>query len=240
MAALTACGGERTLTGECHPVFEGEVCTWGTMVGDQVTEFGATVPLATVENAPMDAEMVFPPVPNAVIPLPDEVTRATGFNHLGVNWEAHGHPPALFLTPHFDFHFYTIDPDQVDRIDCADASKPDQIPVQYSLPDIDIPGMGTLVGICVPDMGMHAMPTDELDDSELFGASMMVGYYQQELVFLEPMISHAKLAEAKTFPMAIPALPSTTTGLQWPSRFEAVYDSETRTYRMVFSGLTTD
>ncbi len=235
ITALTACGGPRVLSGACQQVFDGDICTWGTMVGDEVTEFGATVSLTTVENAPMDGEMVFPPVPNAVIPLPDEVARATGFNHLGVNWEFHGHPPALFLTPHFDFHFYTIDTDQVEAIDCADARKPLRLPVRYSLPDIDIPGMGTLVGLCVPHMGMHGIPTEELDDTEPFGASMLVGYYEQDVVFLEPMISHAKLAQAKTFPMAIPALPATSPTARWPSRFEAVYDSETSVYRLVFS-----
>ena len=60
------------------------------------------------------------------------MARATGFDHLSVNWEAHGHPPALFLTPHFDFHFYTVAPDRVAAIDCADLRKPAQLPTQYS------------------------------------------------------------------------------------------------------------
>jgi hypothetical protein len=239
-AVLTACGGQRDLSGACQAVFDGDICTWGTMVGGEVTEFGATVPLATVENVPMEGEMVFPPVPNAVIPLPEEVARATGFDHLGVNWEVHGHPPTLFLTPHFDFHFYTIAPDRVQSIDCADERKPAQLPTAYSLPDIDVPGLGTLVGLCVPHMGMHGMPTEELDQTDLFGASMLVGYYGQDVVFLEPMISHAKLAEAKTFPMAVPPLPNTSSAVRWPSRFEAVYDPESRAYRFVFSGLPSD
>jgi hypothetical protein len=239
LMGLLASGGdvERTIAGSCAPVFDVEVCTWGTAVGDEVTGFGATVPLAMVEHAPMQGEMVFPPVPAAIIPLPAEVARATGFDHLGVNWELHGHPPALFLTPHFDFHFYTITPDEVAAIDCADRRKPAQLPAAYSLPDVDIPDMGTLVGLCVPHMGMHSMPTVELDETTPFGASMLVGYYGQDLVFLEPMISQAKLAQAATFPMAIPALPETQPGVVWPSHFEMVYDAETRAYRLTFSGL---
>jgi hypothetical protein len=86
------------------------------------------------------AEIVFPPKPVAVIPLPDEVAQATGFNHLMINWEPHGHPPALFAVSHFDFHFYTVDPAVVTAIDCRDAGKPAQLPAGYSLPDIAIPG----------------------------------------------------------------------------------------------------
>ena len=114
---LTACASEETVQGECRDVFGGDICTWGTMVGDEVA-------LASIENAPADAEMVFPPPFVGVVPLPPDVAAATGFDHLGVNWEPHGHPPGAFLTPHFDFHFYTIDPGRVGSIDCADLSKP--------------------------------------------------------------------------------------------------------------------
>ena len=241
LALVAARGdGNRTISGSCAPMFGAQVCTWGTANGNQITGFGATVPLAAIEQAPMEGEMVFPPVPTAVIPLPKEVAQATGFDHLGVNWELHGHPPALFLTPHFDFHFYTIGSDAVDAIDCSDTSKPARLPTAYSLPDIDVPGMGTLVGLCVPHMGMHAMPTAELDDTVPFGASMLVGYYGKKVVFLEPMISRVKLEKAQTFPMAIPALSATHPGVRWPSRFEATYDAQARAYRLTFSGLSVD
>lgn len=239
-ALLAARGGERNLTGACGTVFDAQVCTWGVVRDGKVAEFGATVPLAAIQNAPMEGEMVFPPRPAAVIPLPAEVVAATGFNHLGINWEMHGHPPALFLTPHFDFHFYTIDPTSVEAIDCTDSEKPTHIPASYSLPDLDIPGLGTLVGLCVPHMGMHGMPTDEVSETDPFGASMLIGYYGKDLVFLEPMISQAKLAEEHTFTMDVPALPSANAAVRWPAAFRAEYDTEKQTYRLVFSGLSSN
>ena len=90
ISAMAACGGEQpppqtaALTGGCQTIFDGNVCTWGTSVDGKVTEFGATLPLATVQNAPMGGDMVFPPVPVAVIALPPEVVEATGFDHFGV------------------------------------------------------------------------------------------------------------------------------------------------------------
>jgi hypothetical protein len=234
--ALTACNSTQAVSGECRPVFGGEVCTWGTLAGRTTTAFGATLAMATVEHAPGDGEMVFPPVPEAVVPLPAEIAATTGFSHLGVNWEPHGHPPGPFMTPHFDFHFYTMAPDQVRAIDCADTRKPAALPALYALPDIEIPGMGTLVGLCVPQMGMHSMPGAELEKTEAFSASMIVGYYGGELTFLEPMIARATLMEARTFEMAVPpSPPGMKASVRWPSRFEAIFDADARLYRFRFS-----
>ncbi len=237
LTGLAACSGKEVVQGECQRAYDGEICTWGTMTGDNVTEFGATVPLAMVESAPMQGELVFPPPFAAVVPLPQEVARQTGFNHLAVNWELHGHPPALFLTPHFDFHFYTIAPERVRAIDCSDLTKPAALPAGYTLPDIEIPGIGMLVGLCVPTMGMHSLLETDLNKTEPFGASMVVGYSDQSLIFLEPMIAKAKLTAAESFTVDVPAVPNAGAGVRWPTHFEAVYDPETRAYRFVFSGL---
>lgn len=235
LAVLAGCGGQHPVAGACQTVFGGEVCTWGTLAGDRVVAFGATVPMATIENAPPGGEMVFPPRSLASIPLPAEVARVTGYDHLGVNWEPHGHPPALFLTPHFDFHFYTVDPARVAAIDCADQSKPAATPAGYALPDLEIPGMGTLVGLCVPGMGMHSMPAAEVAATEPFAGSLLVGYYQGSLLFLEPMLSEARLRERRSFSIPMPALPAADGRVRWPARFEAVYDSTARAYRLTFT-----
>lgn len=240
IAGLVACGGERVVEGECQNVFEGDICTWGTMAGGDVVEFGATVPVASVENAPMEGEMVFPPPFVAVVALPEEVAAATGFNHLGVNWELFGHPPELWLTPHFDFHFYTVAPESVQAIDCTDPRKPARLPNQYTLPDLEIPGIGVLLAACVPGMGMHAVLESELTETDPFGSSMLVGYYEEDLIFLEPMIAKAKLMQEQSFPMDIPAVPNLGPNVKWPTSFEAVYDAESRSYRFVFSGFSTD
>jgi Hypothetical protein TTHB210 len=241
LLGLNACSdGARTIDGDCDSLYDGEVCTWATLSGDQVVEFGATVPLQAIESAPLDVEPVFPPPPAAVILLPDEVAQATGFNHLMINWENHGHPPALFAVPHFDFHFYAVDPAVVAAMDCGDLSKPAQLPQAYALPDVTIPGIGELVGLCVPGMGMHAMPADELDQTEPFGASMIVGYYEGNVMFVEPMIARAKLMAAEGFTMDVPAVPAAGANVRWPSHFEASFDESTQTYRFTYSGFGND
>ena len=235
MSANALAGNVHTVKGECQAIYESEVCTWAKMTGDELLKFGASVPLAFAENAPLDEEMVFPPLTLARIPVPEEVTERTGVDHLGINWEVHGHPPGPFLTPHFDFHFYTSSGAEIEAIDCSDLRKPDSVPTAYVLPDIAIPDMGTLIGLCVPHMGMHAITEGEMNATELFGASMVVGYYAREIIFFEPMIARNKLLERAGFSIEMPTLPDRGGDLSWPVSFKAVYDKEADAYQFIFT-----
>ena len=45
------------------------------------------------------------------------------------------------------------------------------------MPDMTLPDIGTLVGLCVPSMGMHSLPGADIRDTTLFHQTMIVGYY---------------------------------------------------------------
>ena len=227
----------QVVQGECRPVNGADVCAWGETAGATLVSFGATVPVGAIENAPLDAPMVMPPVRAATIPLPEAVATATGFKTLTVYWEAHGHPPAPFMVPHFDFHFYTMTGAEVDVIDCADSTKAAQLPGTYQLPDIAIPGMGTLIGLCVPQMGMHALPAADLSGTAPFQHSMVMGYYHGASIFVEPMISRAALMERHSFDLDVPAVAGLPAGVHHPTHFRAEYDSTAQSYRFVFTGM---
>lgn len=225
----------RTTTETCTTVEASKVCAWVTMDGANPVEVGATVPMSLIESVPADAPMVWPPKELADIALPAEA-RALGLDHLGINWEAHGHPPATFMTPHFDFHFYNISRAAVSAIDCSDSTKPSSLPAGYALPDIAIPDMGTLVGLCVPQMGMHAMPASDTDATDKFGASMMLGYYGGSPIFFEPMVSQSLLLKGKDFSLPVPAVKGLPAGVRYPRELRATYDSKNRQYRLVATG----
>ena len=78
------------------------------------------------------------------------------------------------------------------------------------------------------------MREDELEKTALFGASMLVGYYDQSLMSLEPMIARAKLQEHQSFVMEVPAVPDVGEVTAWPTGFEAVYDEAVEAHRFVF------
>jgi len=219
----------------CATVLGSEVCTWVVMEGGNAAELSATIPLELVEAVPTDVEMVWPPQQLATVALPAEARDALGIDHLAINWEAHGHPPASFMTQHFDFHFYNLTEAEVRAIDCSDESKPSELPARYTLPDIDVPGMGTLVGLCVPNMGMHAMPAAKVHETHPFEASMMLGYYGAEPIFFEPMVSRDLLLGKSDFSLPIPEVSGLPAGVRYPREFHAVYDADEAQYRLIFT-----
>ncbi len=243
LLALAACARETPVTevaGECGDFFQSQVCTWARMQGDSVLAVGATVPVAGIENAPADHQMTWPPAASATLALPAAAQAGSGLTHVTLYWEPMGHPPGPYLTPHFDFHFYTVS--QADRtaMDCKDLSKPAALPDGYALPDVVLPpelvsmvGTDTLIGLCVPGMGMHSLPASELTSTEIFQGTIVVGYYGGKPIFVEPMIAKAKMLEAKSFELPIPTVPGMAGN--YPRGFRAEFDSTARSYRFTFS-----
>lgn len=226
------------LAGECAEVFGGQLCTWGSAdASGAVTEFGITVPMAVITGAPEHMEMVMPPVANAILRMPAEVAAATGVDHFTFFWEAHGHPPGAYLTPHFDFHFYNISGAAREAIDCSNTAKPAALAADYALPDLEIPDLGTLVGMCVPAMGMHSAPASELEADVVFDGTMIVGYYETAPIFFEPMIAQHHLLRRQSFDLAMPSVPGVPAGVRYPTAFRAEYDAAADSYRFTFSGI---
>ncbi len=245
MIAAGGCTPTRKVTivnGECADVFHGQVCTWARMQGSTVVAVGASVPIAAIDSAPAEGgPMAWPPVAEAVLPLPESAQRQSGLTHLTIFWEPHGHPPTPYLTPHFDFHFYSIPSTQRAAIDCSDTSKPSALAAGYALPDEQLPpdmaraiGVPVLVGICVPQMGMHSLLASELQSTTTLRGTMVIGYYNAKPIFIEPMISRAMLQEKQSFELPIPAIPGLSGNR--PATFQGEYDAQQGVYRFVFSG----
>ena len=226
--------------GECAEVHQAQLCTWARVQGETVLAVGATIPVAFVENAPDHDHMVWPPVGSATLRLPESATQAAGLTEVTVFWEPSGHPPGPYLTPHFDFHFYTIPRDRRTSIDCSDLSKPAVMPEGYTLADVVLPpelaemaGTDTLVGLCVDEMGMHSLLTSELESTDTFRGSMVIGFYQGTPIFIEPMVTRALLMEQRSFDLPYPTIP----GMEepYPRAFQAEYDADEQAYHFVFT-----
>ena len=233
------------VAGSCATVHGGEVCTWAHMQGDRVVDIGATIPIASIENAPTEVHnMAWPPAMAAGIALPAAVTASTGMQDLTVYWEPMGHPPGPYLTPHFDFHFYSVPAAERMAIDCVDTTKPAALPEGYALPDIALPpdmakaiGVSELTGLCVPQMGMHALLASEMESTTPFRGTMVVGYTKGNPIFVEPMLSKAMLMEKASFDLTVPVVPGMSPAA--PSTFRAEYDDSSSAYRFTFSGFGT-
>src|SRR5215471_15512100 len=75
------------LKGACADVHKSQVCTWAKMQGETVLEVGATVPIGSIENAPADTTMVWPPVPVATLDIPEAARQKSGMTNVTVFWE---------------------------------------------------------------------------------------------------------------------------------------------------------
>jgi len=237
----TAAGGPGPIppAKSCATIAGSEVCAWVVTREGKPVAIEATVPLALISGVPKDEPMQWPPVELGSVPLPAQARAAFGLERLGINWEAHGHPPATFMTPHFDFHFYNIPATAVSAIDCKDDTKPASVPAGFTLPDIEIPNMGTLVGLCVPKMGMHAVPTSDLSATGLFGASPLVGYYAGRPIFVEPMVAQARLLSKQDFTVTVPSVGDLPAGVRYPRSIRGHYDAARNEYRLVLSDFPT-
>jgi hypothetical protein len=241
--ALGACAKPPSVVlvnGPCGDAYQAHICTWARMQGTTVVDVGVTVPVAAVENAPADEPMVWPPVPVAALGLPDSAQGPAGITEFTMFWDPMGHPPTPYLTPHFDFHFYLTPPGERASIDCLDITKPVTLPAGYELPDEPLPppmvqltGVSTLVGVCVPQMGMHSLLATELQSQTPFRGSMVIGYYHGKPIFIEPMLSRAMLLEKQSFDLAIPTIPGASGS--YPRVFHAEYDAQQNAYRFAFS-----
>lgn len=123
------------------------------------------------------------------------------FRWIGINWNPHGHPPGAWSVPHFDVHFYMVEPDAIDAIrvgpceffiDCEDrerALKP--VGADYVHPD------HVSVGATVAMMGDHLIDSRAPElaerDPEPFTHTWIFGAYDGQITFYEPMITREYL-----------------------------------------------
>lgn len=124
-----------------------------------------------------------------VLPLHQKAIALTPFDHIGLNWNPHGHPPAMFFSaPHFDVHFYMMSlaerlaiPAYSPATDALFNTYPPAgyMPANY----ITAPGGDA----AEPQMGKHWLPPPP---SFLpFTKVMILGTYNGKFTFVEPMVT---------------------------------------------------
>ena len=142
------------------------------------TEIGMEMTAGAITGIPGDFAVF-------VLPLHQKALDATPFEHLTIDWNAHGHPPAaIFTVPHFDFHFYTISNAQRLAIPPYPQAMAafDSLPPAGYMPAAYFPDPGG-----VPQMGKHW--SDRSVAPGTFTHTMIYGSYNGRVNFVEPMIT---------------------------------------------------
>jgi hypothetical protein len=142
---------------------------------------------------------------NYPLTLPAIAKNITAFDHIGIDWNNHGHAPFFYELPHFDFHFYMMP--LADRLAIPEyVNGPagfDNMPALSFLPSTYIAPQGG----DEPQMGRHwvDVTSPELPgNGGTFTKTFIYGTYGGKVNFIEPMITLDLLKSGVASSTAIP------------------------------------
>ncbi len=171
-----------------------------------------------------------------ILELPVE-SSSTGYDHIGVDWNPHGHiPQGVFDRPHFDFHFYLIDRDARSKITAVG----DDLALAHKAPPAEFMPLGYILpaGTEVPNMGAHAIdPNADEFTKKSFTKTFIYGFYDGEMIFVEPMITKTYLETKPNdlVPIAVPR--GYSRHGYYPTRYGVNYDAVHGEYVISLEGL---
>lgn len=161
--------------------------------------------------------------------LPMPKGSKTGYTEVMVDWNPHGHPPPhVYTVPHFDFHFYTMSPKEVEAIK---FTGPKDAAAMVSDKKLVAPDYQVVPDTAVNMMGVHAIDTTAPEfHGKPFTSTFIYGYYKGKLIFLEPMITRAFLSSKPdvTLPVKTPAHYSAPA--YYPAAYSVRYDASSKNF----------
>ncbi len=198
----------------------------------QVTEIGVVFSDSALNKLPTETTEYNLPLPKGIPNLP--------FTHVGVDWQPHGHPPEpIYGNAHFDFHFYVIS--QKDRqqitVKGLDSDKVYKQPESKLIP----PGYVLAPDSGEPTQGSHWINPKSSEfqgQPHGFGHTLVYGFYNGHLSFVEPMISKALLEKRQALKATIVQPSSCAQPGLYPTSYSLSHDAKKHTYTLTLSGLT--
>lgn len=163
---------------------------------------------------------------------------ATGFDHVMIDWNPHGHvPPGVYTVPHFDFHFFVINQTQQDKIRYPHEEQGME-GVEMPAPDLMAPGYIIPPGTQINRMGIHAVDRNAPElHGQPFTSTFVYGYYARQLVFIEPMVAFAYLTSRPDMTRPIPAPAAYSFPAHYPTQYRVTYDAARQVYQVLLGGL---
>jgi hypothetical protein len=214
-----------TFVGESRQLGKGTVRSWVILdKRGNPSALGLTFSEAALVGLP-DKE----PGAEYLLSLPSEAS-ATAFNHIGLDWNTSGHPPVgIYNVPHFDFHFYTVTPEEREKITaqgddllkCNKQPPAEYMPSGYVLvPDSAVPRMGS--HLANPQAGeLHGQP---------FTRTFLFGSYDGRIIYFEPMITKSFLESKQSVTEFIKLPAKYAKPGYYPTRYSVKYDPKSKEY----------
>lgn len=187
-----------------------------------VATLGVKLTSAALDGLPTSDAMWMLPLP-ATVPGP--------WDHVMLNWNAQGHPPAMYQVPHFDFHFYIVDATQQAAI--TGGADTVTVPAQY-VPKDYMSGVQS-----VPDMGVHWVDTLSAEfHGHPFDKTYIYGFSRGSMVFVEPMVTRDLLASHPDVSAPVKQPQAFQKPGAYPLTFSIRYDASAGVIRVALDSLT--
>jgi hypothetical protein len=215
---------------ESQALGNGTVRTYVALDGQNYPqEVGVIITATALAGLPHEATEVFLPLPFQAV--------ATAIDHIALDWRPHGHDPEpIYGSAHFDIHAYTITPEEREAITAqgADLEKayktpaPEYIPAGYVLaPDSAEPRMGA--------HWVNPTSAEFQGHPHGFDHTLIYGFYNGEIAFIEPMVSLDFLARQQNFEGAFAVPESYAKKGLYPTRYRVAYNEATQEYTVALT-----
>jgi uncharacterized protein len=223
----------QTFRGADVVVGGGTAHTEAVFAGDTITSVSVVFTDAALTNLPTAL-----PGSEFILPMPIG-TPSSVFNHMGLNWNPQGHPPPMVYTvPHFDVHYYFISQAQRATMTPADpafVTKAAMAPAAGLVPPNYVADPQA-----VPMMGTHYTDVTSAEyHGQTFTNTLVYGYYEGKMIFIEPMMTAAFLATQANQTKAIPVPATYPSAGRYPTSYTVSHDATAKEYRIRLDGFVT-
>jgi Domain of unknown function (DUF5602) len=246
LAFFTACSNGQedkggTFFGPPQSIGNGTVKTYATLdKSGNPTEVGVRMSAASLDGLPQEDAV---PPQMLVLPFPREAST-TAFDHVMLNWNSHGHQPVeLFGKPHFDIHFYMVNPAAVAEIDPnkpSFATQAANLPGRKYVPQDYVLPPGSPAENAVPGMGLHWVDgTDGLEPGKYdFKQTLIAGSWDGAYTFIEPMMTREWMLTKQAVDEKIKQPQAYQKNSYYPTTYTVHYDDQANAYSVALGGMT--
>jgi hypothetical protein len=236
IAACAGCSTSNTDTlggtfyGPAQTLGQGTARSWVTLNSSGTpTAMGLKLTAAALGGLPVAMS-------ETIVPLPAQ--GPAPFDHIAIDWNPQGHEPAgIYDVPHFDFHFYlmTQAEQMAITLDGSGAAKMFAAPSAAEAP-AGYAGIPNVSG--VPMMGWHwTDPASPELNGQPFTATMIYGFYDGHMNFIEPMITKAFLESHTPLNKQFGRPQQYVKTGYYPDGYSVSYDSSSNEYIIALTNL---
>ena len=194
------------------------------------TELGIRITSTSLASLPAGMTMYEFPLPT------DPAARVTPYDHVVINWNPAGHPPAPYQVPHFDFHFYQITDAEQNAIAPADPQFNAKLALDPAAAFVP-PNYQHLPPGGVPYMGAHWVDVTAPElNGQPFAATFIYGSYNGDFVFVEPMVAKSYLESHAAVTSSIKQPAQYSAPGYYPTTYTVTYDASTNEHVISLGG----